>query len=366
MHFSIFRSCKAFKRHFKKRGKGTVVTTLVVFLIFLASFASLLILPKISRNHKVKIDENPSITFVCVPYPVTNDKKQKTKDLKHANIIELYLMTMSSWLSTSNQSKLFILIPKSEFDHDNIIVPILESRFGENRIFFTPENERIECDENGVPFIGDWFIKGFDYVYKNNLSSLICFINSDIITPPGWFERCKFIYNHFKDKEKQMCIVSRRCDFDYYYNRNDNNNYTWPIDYNAISKDRTTHSPWGVDFFLISMNPMMLNIDEIPPFHMGKYRWDPWVTGWLNSNIELTSLGDSFCTYHVNHPPKPRNMEDVKVKENFELAARNGKYNCGNAQAKYKLKGRDLYQGETFITSIKGEIPPDNFPQESK
>ena len=315
----------------------------------------------------IEANIEPSITFISIPYPVTQDAKKKHKSVRRQNIVELYLLTMSSWLSTTKNSKILFLIPQKEFDKDNLIVPFLEEKFGPNRLLFIPDDDRVEGDEDDVPFIDDWFVKGFDYVTKHNLSDMICFINSDIITPNGWYERSKQIFYFFKHiRQRQMAIISRRCDFDYKFTFDSINatNLLQTVDYDEISKEKRTHSPWGVDFYLISMDPMEINIDEIPPFHMGKYRWDPWVTGWLNSNIELVSMGDSFCTYHVNHPPKPRNMEDPKVKENFEIAARNGRFNAGNHQAKYKLSGKTLFKGNEPIFSLPQNIPPDNSPKE--
>ena len=324
-----------------------------------------------SNNKKIVFPENyePSITFCCIPYPVTKDAIKKHRSVRNQNIIELYLMTMNSWLSTTINSKILFLIPKNEFDKDNLIVPYLEDKFGSNRLFFVSEEDRIEGDDDDVPFIDDWFVKGFDYVQKEKLSELICFINSDIILPIGWYERCKYIYYYFtKYQKRQTSIISRRCDFDYEFNKSidfDQISFLNSINYEEIAKDRRNHSPWGMDFFLISMKPMELNIDEIPPFHMGKYRWDPWMAGWLRENIQLISLGEKFCTYHVNHKPKPRNMQDIKVKENFETAARNGRFNCGNLQAHYYLQGNNLFFKKQMLISLPSTISPENCPLET-
>ncbi|EAX88589.1 hypothetical protein TVAG_265290 [Trichomonas vaginalis G3] len=286
------------------------------------------------------MDFNLSITFCAVPYPVT------TKELYN-----LYLITMSSWLTTSHLSKLLILLPQEEFDPNNTIVPELERHFGKNRIFFT---EPIDVDSDGVPYIDDWFFKGFDY----SQTDYVCWINSDIILPKGWYPRCQFVMDYFYQKNLQAAVISRRCDFNYSLKQKTQ----IPIDYDSIAKDRHTHSTWGIDFFLISKKPMQLNIDEIPPFHMGKYRWDPWVAGWLDSHIALTSLGDGFCSYHFNHKPKNRHISDPKVKENYVLAARHNRYSHSNAKAAYKIKKNHLQYKNKILTSFGKEMPLDNAP----
>ena len=355
-HFSII----------KKRNKPVVCFLVIMIFMFL-----LFVFLNIFNIKRIVFPENfePSITFCCIPYPVTNETIMKHKSVRDQNIIELYLMTMNSWLSTTVNSKILFLIPKSEFDKDNLVVPYLEEKFGSNKLFFVSEEDRVEGDDDDIPFIDDWFVKGFDYVTKNKLSELICFINSDIILPNGWYQRCKYLYYYFSLlNHRQTSIISRRCDFDYKFHKEYDFNpisFMSTIDYDEIAKERRNHSPWGMDFFLISMEPMELNIDEIPPFHMGKYRWDPWMAGWLRQNIPLVSLGEKFCTYHVNHRPKPRNMQEVKVKENFEIAAKNGRYNCGNLQANYFLKGNGLFYKNKLLITLPPNIPPENCPLET-
>lgn len=292
----------------------------------------------IFRIEKDFLNFDISITFCAVPYPVISHE-----------LYNLYLLSMSSWLSTSNNSKILILLPQAEFDPDSTIVPVLEQNFGKNRMFFT---DFIDSDQDGVPYIDDWFIKGFDY----SSTDYVCWINSDIIIPNGWIQRCQFILEYFWKQKKQACIISRRCDFNYSLTGEIN----FPINYDEIAKERRSHSTWGIDFFLISKNPMQINIDDIPPFHMGKYRWDPWVAGWLSSQIPVVSLGDGFCTYHVNHKPKERHISDPKVKENHMLAARNGRYSISNAMTPYYLKDNHLYHQKDILISFGSDMPPDN------
>lgn len=300
--------------------------------------------------------DSPSLVIICLPYPVSNIKKRNR-----------YLISMSSWLQTSPTTKIMILMPPYEFDPDLILLPTLESLFGQGRILFGPS---LETDENGVPFIDEWFIKGLDAV-RTIPAQLACWINADIITPQGWLPRILYLYDYFiKNNDQQIAVISKRCDFDIddvraaqvYEQISTKQNF--PPDYDQIAFNRVLHSTWGIDFFLISTEPMQINFDEIPPFHLGKYRWDPWITGWLRKNMPLITLGDDFCTYHLNHRPKRRQMEDIKVKENFEAARRNHNYNVANGMASYQLRGRYLYKKDEKepLDKIYDSIPLSNAP----
>lgn len=307
------------------------------------------------------VSSNVSLTIVALPYPVRSEKLRNK-----------YFLTFCSWLLTSPRTKIQIMMPPYEFDPDGMILPTLESLFGKNRIVFAPS---IDTDEDGVPFIDEWFIKGIDSAD----SDLVCWINSDIIIPAGWFPRIEYLYHYFHTRDQQIAVISRRCDFWYspedaenvyekikaYANDNSLKNI-WPPDFDKISESRDLHSTWGIDFFLVSKDPMQINFDDIPPFHMGKYRWDPWITGWLRKHMPLITLGDDFCTYHMNHVPKERSPSDVKCKENFEHARRHGGYNVPNGLASYYLRGRKLFQknNPVALDRIPDWIPKSNAPYE--
>jgi hypothetical protein len=136
------------------------------------------------------------------------------------------------------------------------------------------------------------------------------------------------------------------------------------IDFDAITASRMLHSTWGIDFFLVSKEPMQINFDDIPRFHRAKYRRDPWITGWLREHVPLITLGDDFCTYHMSHVPKDRQMEDVKVKENFEAARRAGGYKVPNGLASFYLRGRHLFKKNESVPldTIPDWIPETNAP----
>ncbi|OHS94813.1 hypothetical protein TRFO_39002 [Tritrichomonas foetus] len=346
------------KLRFKSRKNITYV-----FMFFMITMILFMVFPKPVEDkltNKSNENNNNSLTIICLPYPVSNEH---TRDR--------YLITMSSWLLTAPTTKVLILMPPYEFDPNNMIMPLLTNLFGNDRIIFGPS---IETDEDGVPFIDEWFIKGLDAAE----TPLICWINADIITPKGWLPRINYLYNYFYRNDQQFSVISRRCDFDYpperaseVYNNilysNGTKSIYWPPDFDEIASSRSLHSTWGIDFFLIAKEPMQINFDEIPPFHLGKYRWDPWITGWLRKHMPLISLGNDFCTYHLNHIPKARKMEDIKVKENFENAKRHGNFKVPNGLASYFLQGRYLYQKDKTepLDKIDDSIPEPNAPPDS-
>jgi hypothetical protein len=257
------------------------------------------------------------------------------------------------------------MMPSSEFDPNLTLLPALRKAIGSDRIDFGPP---IEIDEDGVPYIDDWFIKGLDYA----VTDLVCWINSDIVLPRGWFPRVEYLHSYFHRQDRQMAVISRRCDFEFsdddaskVYGRYGTGK-EWPPDFDRIAEGRVLHSTWGIDFFLISKEPMQINFDDIPSFHMGRYRWDPWITGWLRNHMPLITLGDDFCTYHMNHIPKDRQMDDIKVKENFEAARRNGGYKVPNGLASFHLRGRELFEKHEAspLDRIPKTIPEPNSPPE--
>ncbi|KAK8881902.1 hypothetical protein M9Y10_044540 [Tritrichomonas musculus] len=323
----------------------------------------------LNTTSKIKEYDIEPLTIICLPYPVMTNRLR-----------DRYLISMSSWLLTSNTTKIMILMPPYEFDPNLILLPLLESLFGKNRILFGPS---LETDEDGVPYIDEWFIKGLDSVTASSSSSseLLCWINADIITPNGWLQRVSYLYDYFiKKRNRQISVISRRCDFDIsddatteFFNEVDTyaktkSNNIWPPDFDKIAGNRKLHSTWGIDFFLVSKEPKQINFDEIPPFHLGKYRWDPWITGWLRKNMPLITLGDDFCTYHLNHVPKGREMDDIKVKENFEEARRRGNYKVPNGLASFYLRGRYLYEKgkDEPLDKIYESIPLANAPDEKE
>lgn len=319
------------------------------------------LIPK--KEEKTQIyKEEITLTFCILPYPLSKKNSELLRDK--------YFFTFSSWLLTAPTTKLYIMMPREEFDPDLILLPTIEKLLGPNRILFGPD---VETDEDGVPYIDDWFINGLD----NTNSSVLCWINADIIIPNGWYQRIQFLYDHFHNIDQQISVISRRCDFDFESNTASelyrriksyadfrNVSDVWPPDYDEISKERKLHTSWGIDFFLVSREPMQINFDDIPHFHMGKYRWDPWITGWLREHMPLITLGDEFCTYHMNHVPKDRQTTDVKVKENLEMAARHKKYNVPNGLASYMLRGRGLFKKNenTSIAKLPDFVPPCNAP----
>ena len=260
-----------------------------------------------------------SITFCIVPMILSE------KDIvKRPHIVPTYLATFTSWLSTNYNSKILSLIPRNKFDPNDLIVGYIEKVFGKNRLYFIePENE-IETDEDGLPFIDDWFIKGYDYVKQNNLSDMICYINSDIIIPKYWYEQTNFLYSYFKDSIPYL-LLTRRCNINFNFNFSNSydlinffHNYSYE---NYISK-KDLYSIGGIDLFLFPINSFSyFNIDDIPPFLMSKYKWDPWIVGWLFKQIYLIFLGSNFCVFHINHKFIPNDITlDLKIKFNSILS----------------------------------------------
>jgi hypothetical protein len=319
------------------------------------------------------------VTFNVCPYPVTNNAKRRS----------LCFTTFSSWLLSSPSSKILIHMPPEIFDPHRELLPLLETLFGPNRLLFS---RLLDTDEKGIPYIDDFFHQGFDL----SASDLVCWINGDIIIPKGWFPRIRFVYERFSRVNSQFAVLCRRCDFnatlDTFYNsvlewvssgttvpltnysfeyRADEDCFApgfdpraWPPNFDALAATRALHTTWGMDCFVISKNAVDLNFDDMPPFHMGRYRWDPWIAGWLGAQVPVVTLGDDFCTYHVDHTPTLRDVSRPKVRENIEMAARCFRYLASNEDSRFYFSGRHFHEqgvarGEPIPDSIpKGNAPP--------
>jgi hypothetical protein len=285
-------------------------------------------------------------------------------------------------------------MPPSIFDPDRELLGILEDLFGPNRIIFGP---LLDTDEKGIPYIDDWYLQGLDL----SDTDLVCWINADIIVPKGWLPRVDFVYSRFSRRKSQFAVISRRCDFNLtldflsdFFNgirslvdtnpdRRPLTNYSslkteydeaedvfaplktlneWPPNYDSIAATRALHTIWGMDTFLVSKRFLQINFDEIPPFHMGRYRWDPWITGWMGAHLPVVTLGEDFCNYHIDHVPTIRDVNRPKVRENIEYGARHHRYLASNGDSAWFFHGRFLHDQMGGKEKIWDWIPKANAP----
>jgi hypothetical protein len=118
-----------------------------------------------------------------------------------------------------------------------------------------------------------------------------------------------------------------------------------------------------MDTIVVSRNVMELNFDDMPPFHMGRYRWDPWVAGWLRAHVPVVALGDDFCAYHINHTPTLRDVSRPKVRENIEYAVRAGGYLGSNNHTQFVFAGREFVERGAAGSPLPKWIPKANAPE---
>ena len=331
----------------------SVIITSNVFLMYISS----------PININILFYENilSSITFCFVPMPITTSTL-----IKRPHIVPTYLAAFSSWLSSNSNSKILSLIPREEFDPKDLVLTYIEQTFGKDRFYFTDAENSIETDNDGLPFIDDWFVKGYDYVKQNNLSDMICYINSDILIPQYWYEKTNFLYTYFKNKFP-FIVFTRRCDTEFVFN------FSSPYDimktfqnysYEKHVSKKILYSISGIDLFLLPMDSFSyLNIDEIPPFLMSKYRWDPWMVGWFLRNINIIFLGSDFCIYHVNHNyiPNLRNI-DPKIDYNIIISDVNNMYSGQLDSAQLQILQNRLYNRSKFYIDLPYYFYFNNYP----
>jgi diadenosine tetraphosphatase ApaH/serine/threonine PP2A family protein phosphatase len=85
----------------------------------------------------------------------------------------------------------------------------------------------------------------------------------------------------------------------------------------------------------------------------------------LGIQIPVVSLGDDFCSYHIDHTPTIRDVSRPKVRENIEYGARCGRYLASNEDSRFYFKGRYFFdkEGEGMDERIPESIPKGNAPE---
>ena len=226
------------------------------------------------------------------------------------------------------------LASEDEFDTTGQFQKHIIELFGENRVFY---NGYVKSDQDGVPYVDDWFRRGIDEA----TTKYVCFINTDILLSSQWLRRVKQVYKVFPETEK-LVLINQRVDFDLYrstknmkYNAS---NYLEEIDKLVSSSPNEEHTPLGMDTFTFKKDPLPFNVDMIPPFIVGRYNWDNWLVGYLNSVATTVTFNINPPIYHINHPRHEFDTSDPRVGANEMLRHLNYDYYGSNEDSKYEIR----------------------------
>ena len=282
--------------------------------------------PRCPTDSEIIYKEVEEITFITVPRPFMNE------DLFDRNKLAIH-----SWLSCSNRSRVILFVDKEEFDPSGNFPRELERLYGKERIEYLGP---IRSDHNNIPYIDDWFRKGVMFTK----SKYVCFINGDIVLSSSWLKRVKQVFEVMKDK--RTVLIGQRIDFDLNKKILKELNYgsetfLEEVDDMVLMSNHEEHSPYGIDTFTFDVENMPFNVDLIPSFYMGRYNWDNWLVGWLNSICDTVTFNLDPPIYHVNHQRHNFDVNDAKVAVNHHLKIANHNYFGSNFDTKWQIiKGK--------------------------
>lgn len=282
--------------------------------------------------HQLKRFSIDEMTFISCPRPLTKDRYNSTK------------LSLSSWLAASPKTSILLFVNKTEFDPDGSLSNELSRLFGANRVRYA---ESTRHDLKGVPYIDDWFREGI----KQSESKYVSFINTDIPLSKDWLKRVKQVYSVMGD-EKPIVMIGQRIDFDldknkFHQLRFDQEHLLSDIDEMVLQSKHSPHSPYGVDSFTFQIENLPFDSDKILPFIMGRYNWDNWIVGWLNTFADTVTFNLDPPIYHINHKRHNFNPEDSKVAVNHHFKKANKDYFGSNYDTKWEIVDQTLVKRST-------------------
>jgi hypothetical protein len=278
-------------------------------------------------GRSVPFNAPSELTFISVPRAIsTAEQYNRTK------------LAVSSWLASSPDAHVLLFLNRSEFDQHGKLPDELDSLFGPGRIHYAGP---IKHDLNGIPYIDDWFRQGI----RKSQSKYVCFINSDILISAKWLSRVSAVDRLFPDRSIMM--IGQRIDFDLQLNLFDALSFEpktllKEIDEMVQRSPHSDHSPYGVDSFTFRIDHLPFDPERIPPFLMGRYNWDNWIIGYLNTISETVTFNLNPPIYHINHIRHNFDPEDDKVAVNHHTKKANKDYFGSNSDTTWEIVQNDL------------------------
>ena len=166
--------------------------------------------------------------------------------------------------------------------------------------------------------------------------SIVCFINSDIGLPPGWYASLLPLLQWVITQERPFLIAGPRLEFQ--------SNTVWIPDQMPWHTFKTQHmnptlgvhyapvNDRAIDWFLFYRGTF---VDDMPPFLIGRYTWDSWMLHhalrrrWLTIHtLEHPRLFGMHWDHSRAHHDAQRSLRNI----NTQLAENHGGYHRGRLQ----------------------------------
>jgi hypothetical protein len=162
----------------------------------------------------------------------------------------------------------------------------------------------LAADEAGIPYVDDFVQRAFDAAR----GGLLCVVMQDAFLADGFAWQVRFLCAHFARTRTQFGAVGRRCaalDAPRRLAR-----LRPALDWVSAA----ANEEFSNDFILIDTRNPVVDLAEIPPFHVGMHAWDVWLVAHLAAQIPMVALAGECVSGPLQHKPEP--MILAKVQEN--------------------------------------------------
>lgn len=188
-------------------------------------------------------------------------------------------------------------------------------------------------DSYGTPLVSSVFETG----ERHASTDLVCYINADIILLSDFLPAVE----RASSSGRPFLLVGQRTDID----------VTAPLDFGAgwearlradLAQRGTLHQDAGIDYFVYRKGTM----GAIPPFALGRWRWDNWLV-WNALRRGLAVIDGTACitAVHQNHDYAHIESDEIKRAQlayNDALVAQTGGQLCRISDATHAMTAEGI------------------------
>jgi hypothetical protein len=147
--------------------------------------------------------------------------------------------------------------------------------------------------------------------------------------------------------DRKLFLIGQRIDFDLKDSEYDKLRFTQTellrdIDSMVNRSKHSDHSPYGIDTFTFRVDPPPFDVEQIPPYIMGRYNWDNWLIGWFNMICDTVTFNLDPPIYHMNHNRHSFDVNDSKVAINHHLKKANKDYFGSNYDTRWQIANGEI------------------------
>lgn len=243
------------------------------------------------------------VTFYATPNKPSNDLYIKL------------MVSIASWLLSSPDSQVVLLVNLSEFDLDRSFYHNMSKNFGENRLHYV---KFTSGNREGKPFLTDIF----HIIFEQNISNIATFINTDIILMEKYQELLTKMTDIFGVTGSYIC---RRMNFYmennefYQINLTSKESYYEDMNRNIEKGKPFDYGHRGIDFFTFRTDYNIIDVNLMPKFVISHYGYDNWIAGYLDQKSSLVSYGEEHKVFHVEHITTPKSHRSSMATFNKRL-----------------------------------------------